>query len=421
MNLLFVVILGQVFVGLKCSAFEPSSPFRHMTELHQLIASNNSAASKPIVFIYSDGGPDHRITFISVKLSLICLFLQLDLDYLCACRTAPYNSWRNPVERIMSVINLGLQCVGLARAKMPQLFEEEVAKCNTLKEIRRIAFRVEGFDTAVQDSLSPVKALLTDILCRLQFNDSFIQAFSASSASEISNFWSALLAIDSTLKEDIQYTKKKFSGCTDALQFIKHCCQSSHYAFDILKCGESSCTICRPVRLPADVFRKLNHLPHPTPGEDNHYAPFSDVFGTNTSEEHRPSYSVKQSKKNTLPFYASVQHVKNIEMMVECEECGLWRLLYSKRKVKKEARLRLQRIIEDHTYTCGAKLSNLDLSDEFKDIEIRTHLCGDPIERLYYSANFTPICVYCGKDQPFTEHDIYPQCEDCSEKPAIHK
>ena len=33
-------------------------------------------------------------------------------------------------------------------------------------------------------------------------------------------------------------------------------------------------------------------------------------------------------KKNTLPFYASVQHVKNIEMMVECEECGLWRLLY---------------------------------------------------------------------------------------------
>ena len=35
----------------------------------------------------------------------------------------------------MSVINLGLECVGLARAKMPQLFEEEVVKCNTLKEI----------------------------------------------------------------------------------------------------------------------------------------------------------------------------------------------------------------------------------------------------------------------------------------------
>lgn len=30
----------------------------------------------------------------------------VDLDYLCACRAAPYNSWRNPVERIMSVVNL---------------------------------------------------------------------------------------------------------------------------------------------------------------------------------------------------------------------------------------------------------------------------------------------------------------------------
>ena len=72
----------------------------------------------------------------------------------------------------------------------------------------------------MQDSLSPVKALYTDILCCLQFDDSFIQAFSAS-ASEISNFWSALLAIDSMLNKDIKYTKK-FSRCTDALQFFKH-------------------------------------------------------------------------------------------------------------------------------------------------------------------------------------------------------
>ncbi len=85
----------------------------------------------------------------------------------------------------------------------------------------------------------------------------------------------------------------------------------------------------------------------PTPKDNDDYLPFSDVFGTETLEKHRPSYNVKESKRKTLPFYASVQHVKNIQMMVECEECGLWWLLYSKRKVKKEARLRLQRIIED--------------------------------------------------------------------------
>ena len=32
--------------------------------------------------------------------------------------TAPFHSWRNPVEHIMAVINLGLQCVGLARKEM---------------------------------------------------------------------------------------------------------------------------------------------------------------------------------------------------------------------------------------------------------------------------------------------------------------
>lgn len=96
------------------------------------------------------------------------------------------------------------------------MLEDEASKCNTLKELKRIAFRVEGFDVAVQDSLSPVKILLTDILCRLQFNANFLHTFPgcASSQSEISDFWSSLLAIDSTLKEDIQYTKKKLSGCT---------------------------------------------------------------------------------------------------------------------------------------------------------------------------------------------------------------
>ena len=64
----------------------------------------------------------------------------------------------------MSVINLGLQCVRLARDKMPQMFELEVEKCNSLNELRKIANRLEGFDSVVQDSLSPVKILLSNIL-----------------------------------------------------------------------------------------------------------------------------------------------------------------------------------------------------------------------------------------------------------------
>ena len=61
-----------------------------------------------MVFLYTDGGSDHRATYLSVKLTMISLFRYLNLDYLCAARTAPYHSFRNPAERVMSVLNLGV-------------------------------------------------------------------------------------------------------------------------------------------------------------------------------------------------------------------------------------------------------------------------------------------------------------------------
>lgn len=123
---------GNVHIGLKEGTFEPSSPLRHVSELCPLIEVQS--LSKPILFMYTDGGPDHCLTYLSVQLCLICIYLMLDLDYLCAARTEPCNSWRNPVERIMSIINLGLQCVGLERAQMDEENEQLAAKAGSMKE-----------------------------------------------------------------------------------------------------------------------------------------------------------------------------------------------------------------------------------------------------------------------------------------------
>lgn len=95
---------GQVHIGLKEAAFEASSPLRHATELYSVL--KHEQEGRPILFLYTDGGPDHRLTYLSVQLSLVALFRNLDLDFLCAARTAPYHSWRNPVERIMSILNM---------------------------------------------------------------------------------------------------------------------------------------------------------------------------------------------------------------------------------------------------------------------------------------------------------------------------
>ena len=95
----------------KDAAFEPSSLIRHAAELVSVLRSKS--LTHPVLFLYSDGGPNHRVTYTSVKLALIAL-LELNLDYLIAERTASYHSFRNPAERVMSVLNLGLQSVGLA-------------------------------------------------------------------------------------------------------------------------------------------------------------------------------------------------------------------------------------------------------------------------------------------------------------------
>lgn len=78
--------------------------------------------------MYTDGGPDHRVNYLSVKIALIALFRDLNLDILIALRTAPSNSWANPVERVMSIINIGLQGVGVMRRKMSNEFEKLVCK-----------------------------------------------------------------------------------------------------------------------------------------------------------------------------------------------------------------------------------------------------------------------------------------------------
>ena len=70
---------GQVFVSPKDTVFEPSSPLRHACELYNVLQSGSF--SKPVLFLYSDGGPDHRLTYVSVQLSLVCFSLSLTLIF----------------------------------------------------------------------------------------------------------------------------------------------------------------------------------------------------------------------------------------------------------------------------------------------------------------------------------------------------
>lgn len=62
---------GKAFVCLKDKVTQPSSALRHGIELLKLFRSHFSEdgvfADKPVLVVVSDGGPDHRITYTSVK------------------------------------------------------------------------------------------------------------------------------------------------------------------------------------------------------------------------------------------------------------------------------------------------------------------------------------------------------------------
>ncbi len=115
--------VGNVHVFLKDSIFHVLSPTRHTAELGMLMKKEYLSASTLILF--TDGGPDHNNKHTSVRLGLLALFLELDMDTMVVMRTAPTQSWASPVERVMSVLNLGLHGVTLAREEMVEEYEKE--------------------------------------------------------------------------------------------------------------------------------------------------------------------------------------------------------------------------------------------------------------------------------------------------------
>ena len=71
---------GQVYVGNKNKVTQPSSLLLHSTELskillHDSCAENSVAGDKSVILILSDGGRDHRLSYGSVQVALLALFI----------------------------------------------------------------------------------------------------------------------------------------------------------------------------------------------------------------------------------------------------------------------------------------------------------------------------------------------------------
>lgn len=125
--------------------------------------------------IYSDGGPDHRCTYVSVQYSIIYLFLKLNLDMVVLARTPPGSSWKNPAERVMSQLNLALQSVGLMRSTASTPEQEAIISKYAYFLVYHSLFDHTWYSTTYQlssftQTLSVAYIRLLSPACNTQYN-----------------------------------------------------------------------------------------------------------------------------------------------------------------------------------------------------------------------------------------------------------
>ena len=85
-------------------------------------------------------------------------------------------------------------------------------------------------------------------------------------------------------------------------------------------------------------------------------------------------------------------------------------------KLSAAARTTLQSLLEDVSYTCGASLEDLHLPMGIQ-VVIRDYRCGNPIEKLYYSARYEDICIFCAASGDLVvtvPSSAYPICPTCA-------
>ena len=223
---------GQLHVLIKDSVLQPSTPLRHGTELTRLLQE----APTPLLLAFTDGGGDHRSTFLSVQLSWILLFLRLDLDMLVTCRTAPGHSYVNPAERCMSTLNLALQNCALSRDAQDRNVEKRLKACNTMEAIRKQQPVIrDGWSASVKNTQKAVERRFN----RLMYSDQQVLVHEPASADDITDFLQQAKDVDSTIDcEDVAPRQLDLKSKEQLALFLSTHCRQCHYSFQIKKCGE---------------------------------------------------------------------------------------------------------------------------------------------------------------------------------------
>lgn len=272
-------VAGQVYVAVNDSTYQSASPFRHGALLCKILPS------VPILFKFTDSGTDQRNSIESVKCASICIFKEMNLDMLVLGRCAPGQSWINPAERVMSILNLGLQNCALERVKLNDAAELQFKKCRSMKD-----FRAKNLQKDWQESIAPVQAAIKERFSRLALTETPFRCMEPVSDGEIDVLKRHLRELFPAL--DLAKLQKAHVRKNQAyVDWMGRHTRERTYTFQIRKCEDKGC--CLPPKLDRE---KLIWLPDPEliDGDEEHFMPYHEAVLHDTTEQHLPSLHRKR-------------------------------------------------------------------------------------------------------------------------------
>jgi hypothetical protein len=195
--------------------------------------SNDGIESNfPILMQYCDGGPDHRVTYISVKIAALVLFIAFNLDMFVIARTAPMQSYSNPAERCMSLLNLGLQHCAFARNKMPQAAEEKMHSVSSITQLRQKSNLHPSLKKDFMASLDGVKETINNRFHQLTLKDRNVVTHTAADEDTIDSLMiNTLHIIDPELGWPI--TAKDVEKHPNLKEFMANHTMARQYTFQV--------------------------------------------------------------------------------------------------------------------------------------------------------------------------------------------
>ncbi|KAK3109149.1 hypothetical protein FSP39_023972 [Pinctada imbricata] len=354
-----------------------------------------------------------------------------------AARCAPGHSWINPAERVMSILNIGLQNCALSRQKGTEEFEKKLSRCTSQESIR--AMKQEIWEEW-EASLEPVKRTVENRFRRLALKDKPFQVMDVITDNEMDHLSRHIDLLFPNMDKN-KLVKSHTSRIEEYVKWLDLHCRQRHYSFQIRKCDQPEC--CSP------VTTRCSWLPDPVLDDTgNHYKSFEDVYTTNTTEEDRPTLTrraetitakkkVPNKGSRTDPIInivpedinlrgeASLFTGQNARYTVTCNECEKPRIIYSKSKLTERQKVQLALLMSEYEYTCGSPLTPPDHSLHGKLLTKLNIECKNPVETAYYSSSIDrpDICYYCGASEAPTDMElkkqfktVFPLCDTCRNK-----